>query len=133
MNPELEELQRKKTDLENELQSLSDQEKSLDDKIKTLEEKVAIQELDAQIKAKRDAVNQFETKVKELEDRLKAPGWKPEPPVQQQDQPQEPEFETLEEAPSPEMQDEIVLMEPGMESESPKTESSEPKKKRKFF
>jgi uncharacterized iron-regulated membrane protein len=68
--------------------------------------------------------------VKELEEKLKEPRWEPETPVQQQEQPAQSELEVTEEAPP---QEEIVLMEPGMEPDSPTTEHPEPKKKRKFF
>ena len=130
MNPEIEELHKKKAGLESELQSLTEQEQSLDDKVKTLEEKLAIQELNVKVKARQEAVNRFEARVKELEEKLENPQWEEATPAEWQEQPAmpepEPEPETVEETPP---QEEIGLIEP----ENLKPEHQEPKRKRKFF
>lgn len=126
MSQEIEELQRRKSDLENELQSLDDKEKTLDHKIKVLEEKVAIQDLNNRIKAKRDAVDQFETRVRDLEQKLEEPHWEPKAEAQVAE-PSPPEA-TAEEEP---IHEDAALIEPDL-PETPKTEH-EPRRKRKFF
>jgi len=75
---ELEELQSKKTRLEDESRSLEEKQKTLDERLKTLEEKLAIRDLEAKNQRMRDAVKDLESKVKELEGRLNSPPGKPE-------------------------------------------------------
>ena len=75
---ELEELQSKKTKLEDESRSLEEKQKTLDERLRTLEEKLAIRELEAKNQKMRDAVNDLESKVKELEGKLNSPPGKPE-------------------------------------------------------
>jgi chromosome segregation ATPase len=131
MNPEIEELQKKRAGLETELHSLTEQEQNLDDKVKILEEKLSIQDLNMKIEARRDTISQFEARVKELEEKLENP-WKEEAPAQWQEPTEqvamepEPEPEAVEEA---SLDEEIAVIEP----EAPKPEHQEPRRKRKFF
>ena len=50
ISPELEDLKRKKTELEGKLQSISDQEKTLRDDLEALEIKVEISQIEGDIK-----------------------------------------------------------------------------------
>jgi len=68
---ELEEMGTRKIELENELQSLNGREKTLIERISSIEEKMALHDLDKKVKAKREAVNQLECRIKELEAKLK--------------------------------------------------------------
>ncbi len=76
---ELEQIQKKKSELANELRSMEQREKALAEGIKILEEKFAIQELEEQVKAKRAALDRLESKRKELEKRIKEPQKNPQP------------------------------------------------------
>lgn len=73
LSTQLEQFQRKKAELKNELQSMEQREKALGETIKMLEEKMAIQELEEKVKAKRAVVERLESKKRDLVRRLKEP------------------------------------------------------------
>lgn len=70
---QLEELQRRKAELQNELRSLQEKKKILGAQEHLLEEKLAIQELEGKVRAGRSIVEQLEAKIVDLERRLKEP------------------------------------------------------------
>jgi hypothetical protein len=76
---ELEELQNKRTNLEEQSRSLEEKEKALEERVKIVEEKLAIQELEDHNQTKLDAVKNLEAKISELEKRLKKPFKEPQP------------------------------------------------------
>ena len=63
----LEELQKKKVKLKNELQSMEGKEKALGESVMIVEEELEIQELKEKIKAKRVVMEQLESMKKDLE------------------------------------------------------------------
>jgi len=73
MSTQLEELQKKKAQLENELGSFDGEIKTIGTSLEVLEEKVEIRELEDKIKAKRAVVEQLESKKRNLEDQLGKP------------------------------------------------------------
>lgn len=73
MSTELEELRKRKTQLENELRSFDEQEKAIGTSLRMLEEKMAVHELEEKVKAKRAAVEQLESRKRNLEDQLRKP------------------------------------------------------------
>lgn len=74
---ELEDIKRKKADLEFQLRSMEEREKALEERVKILEEKLEIQELEHHLKAKHKAVEHLESKARDLQKRLKNPQGKP--------------------------------------------------------
>jgi predicted RNase H-like nuclease (RuvC/YqgF family) len=70
---QLEQIQQKRAELENELRSLEEKEKNLGASIKITEEKRVIQELEEKVKAKRAVVEKLESKKRELEKKLGEP------------------------------------------------------------
>jgi chromosome segregation ATPase len=68
---ELGELRNKRARLEEESRSLEQEMTSLDNRMKTLEERIAIEELENSNKAKQEAIAQLNSKIAELEQRLK--------------------------------------------------------------
>lgn len=73
MLTEVEDPERKKVELEDELQLLTEREKALEEDVKTLEVEVAVRKLEEKIKAKQEAVEKLETKKSELEKEMKEP------------------------------------------------------------
>jgi predicted RNase H-like nuclease (RuvC/YqgF family) len=67
---EIEDLQKKKAELEFQLHSIEEKEKTLEERARLLEEKLAIQQLEEKLKTKTEVVEKLETKVNELEQRL---------------------------------------------------------------
>lgn len=70
---ELEELKNKRADLEEESRSLDEKEKTLEERVKILDERIAIQELEAHNQTMLNAVKGLESKIDELEKRLRKP------------------------------------------------------------
>ena len=68
---ELEKLQSKRAELEEESHSLKEEQKRLEYSVKILEEKVTIEEISGNNKAAKDAISKLEAKLSELESRLK--------------------------------------------------------------
>jgi len=73
LSAELEELLMKNAELKNKLQSIERTEKTLVIKMKVLEEKLTIQVLEQRIKTKLAVVEELQSKIRELENRLKIP------------------------------------------------------------
>ena len=125
---ELEELQRKKTQLQKTLHTLNEKETDLNARVKALQEKMAskdIEELEGKIDAKHDAIGKLESKIKELEESFKSADVKPKEPVKAQEK--RPETKPTEE--------QVVVMNPQI-AQGPsqkQSESEEQKKKRRFF
>jgi hypothetical protein len=71
---ELEQLQNRRAELEEESNSLGQQQQNLEIKVKTLEERIRISELENINKTRLEAITQLESKVGELEQRLKTGG-----------------------------------------------------------
>jgi hypothetical protein len=69
---ELEHLQNRRAELEEESNSLGQQQQNLEIKVKTLEERIRISELENTNKTRLEAITQLESKMGELEQRLKA-------------------------------------------------------------
>jgi hypothetical protein len=67
---ELEQLQRTRTQLEEEHRSLEEERKNLELRTKMLEEKITIQELKRDNKSNRESIGQLKTKMSELEHKL---------------------------------------------------------------
>jgi chromosome segregation ATPase len=67
---EIEDLQKKKAELEFQLRSIEEKEKTLEERARLLEEKLAIQQLEEKLKTKTEAVEKLETKINELEQKL---------------------------------------------------------------
>jgi uncharacterized coiled-coil protein SlyX len=68
---ELEELQNKKAKLEDESRTLKDEQTNLEQRIRVLEERVAVEVLKTNNKIAREAVSRLESKLNELEQKLK--------------------------------------------------------------
>ena len=146
---EFEKLQTKKAELEAESVSLKEKQKNMEDRMMILEEKIAIEELNNNNKATREAIAQLETKINGLETKLQKASQIPEPP--EPAAPKEPEPETAnapkEEAietaePAPEEFEEDVVTVTAIEEESlvenqeelgENIKAQQEKKKRKFF
>ena len=77
---DLEELQNKRTKLEEESRSLKEDQKDLEERVKVLEEKIAVEELKNSNKAACEAISHLESKINELEERLKKTSQVPETP-----------------------------------------------------
>lgn len=71
---EIEDLQKKKAELEFQLRSLGEKEKSLEEKARLLEEKLAIKELEQKLKLKTESIEKLEARINDLEQRLSASG-----------------------------------------------------------
>lgn len=79
MSKELEELQNKKTGLEEESRNLEEQQKNLTERVKALEEKVTIQGLEDGNQTKQKAIHELESKIDELEKKLRKTPWETTP------------------------------------------------------
>ena len=77
---ELEELQNKRAGLKEESRSLKEDQKDLEERVKVLEEKIAVEELKNSNKAACEAISHLESKINELEERLKKTSQVPETP-----------------------------------------------------
>jgi len=145
---ELEELQNKRAKLEEESRSLKEDQKDLEERVKVLEEKIAIEELKNSNKAACEAISQFESKINELEERLKKTSQVPETPkptkeiVSEVDETTEPTEEVtseVEETMPEEPEEEAVTVTALEDSITTSQEVGEDlkkpseKKKRKFF
>ena len=144
---ELEGLQNKKTGLEEESHSLKEEQQSLDERVKVLEEKIAIEELKNNNKATREAISQLESKIDELEQRLKETSKLPETRLADEIKPEvaktpEPKEETtlgIAEATTDETEEDVVTVMPleGAMATEQEEHSEDIKKqhgkKRKFF
>jgi len=145
---ELEELQNKRAGLKEESRSLKEEQKDLEERVKVLEEKIAVEELKNSNKAACEAISHLESKINELEERLKKTSQVPETPkptkeivseVDETTEPTEkvtPEIEeTMPEEPEEEavtvtaLEDSITASQEEVEDLKKPSE----KKKRKFF
>jgi predicted nuclease with TOPRIM domain len=88
MNPEIEEQQRRASDLKEQLRSLESDEKQLNEKVKLLETRLEVQGLEGKVKVKSDVIDQLRSKVSELEGRLTSGGTPPEPAAVQVNAPE---------------------------------------------
>jgi uncharacterized coiled-coil protein SlyX len=68
---EIEQLQNRRAELEQESHSLEEEQKNLEQRTKMLEERIAIQELNSGNKMKKEAISQLRSQMDELEQRLK--------------------------------------------------------------
>jgi len=68
---EIQDLQRKKAEMEFQLHSLTEKETMLEEKARMLEERLAMQDLEERLKVKHDCVENLENRVTDLEKRLK--------------------------------------------------------------
>lgn len=75
---ELAKLQNKRAGLEEESRLLEEKEKTLEERVKIVEESLAIQELEDRNQMKLNAVKELESKISELEKRLKKTPEEPE-------------------------------------------------------
>jgi len=132
----LEQLQKKKAELETTLKSLRDKEKTLGADVKILEEEVAIQEIEEQLKAKRAIVKRLETKQRGLKKRLKSPKKKAKkkaPAEEESEEQQEESESSLEWAEAPEPEELPEKPEELAEQLEAQFEEQMKKKKRKWF
>jgi|GEM_PF-1499027 predicted RNase H-like nuclease (RuvC/YqgF family) len=67
---EIEDLQKKKAELEFQLRSLEEKEKTLEERARLLEEKLAIKELEQKLRIKTESIEKLESRIGELEQRL---------------------------------------------------------------
>lgn len=150
---EIDELRNKKAQLEEESVQLDEKEKNLEERVQILEERIAIRGLEEHNQSKMDAIDSLETKMNELEQKLKSPL----PPTSKEPQP-EPEHEKeavtpMEEPPTEEVAEtaseehgaeeepaeDYVEVTPIEDVQTPQFEEAEQvrkqhdKKKRKFF
>lgn len=151
---ELEKLQEKRAELEAESHSLKEEQKKLECSIKILEEKVTIEEISDNNKAAKDAISKLETKLFELEKKLKtkpqAPPESPAPPPPKETKTEvsvapekpaekEPEFvEAAPEEPKENIEESGVTVtaiddEALVETQEAKSEKQQEKKKHRFF
>lgn len=72
MNPQIEEQQRRASDLKEQLRSLETEEKQLNERVQLLETKLEVQGLEGKVKVKNDALDQLRSKVADLESRMKS-------------------------------------------------------------
>lgn len=70
---ELEQLQRKKLELKDRLNSIEETEKTLVVRMKVLEERLVIQALEKQIQVKLASIEKLKSRMRELQDRLGKP------------------------------------------------------------
>ena len=145
---ELERLQAKRAELEAESRSLKEEQKNLKDRLLILEEEIAIEELEDNNKATREAIAQLESKMNDLEARLKpVPQIHETPPTATEvapevvAAPEKPEEALAPAETAPEEHEEDIVTvtaieEPMVESQEELGESlkkQQEKKKRKFF
>ena len=147
---EFEKLQTKKAELEAESVSLKEKQKNMEERMMILEEKIAIEELNNNNKATREAIAQLETKINGLETKLQKASQIPEPPEPaapaKEPEPataKAPEEEALAASePAPEEFEEDVVTVTAIEEESmventeelgENLKAQQEKKKRKFF
>lgn len=67
---EIEDLQKKKAELEFQLHSLEEKEKILEERARLLEEKLAIKELEQKVRIKTESIEKLESRISDLEHRL---------------------------------------------------------------
>lgn len=67
---EIQDLKKKKAELEFQLHSIEEKEKTLEEKAKLLEEKWEIHQLEEKIKIKTDGIQKLESRINELEQKL---------------------------------------------------------------
>lgn len=139
---ELEQLQDRRTKLEEESNSLEQQQRNLDSKVKTLEERIKINELESINKTKREAITQLESRINELEQKLKPQEETKSYESMDQDSLKTTEEvtttapETVEEEPANEVVDTGVIEDPMLAEQEEFSENlkrQNEKKKRKFF
>lgn len=145
---ELEELQNKRAGLKEESRSLKEDQKDLEERVKVLEEKIAVEELKNSNKTACEAISHLESKINELEERLKKTSQVPETPkptneiVSEVDETTEPTEEVtpeIEETMPEEPEEEAVTVTALEDSITASQEVGEDlkkpseKKKRKFF
>jgi len=70
---ELEDIEKKKAELEFQLCSMAEKERTLEERAKILEERLVIQELEEHLKVKHEVVERLEFKIRDLEKRLEGP------------------------------------------------------------
>lgn len=70
---EIEDLQKKKAELEYQLRSLEEKERTLEERARLLEEKLAIKELEQRLRIKTESIEKLEARINDLEQRLGAP------------------------------------------------------------
>ena len=95
---ELEQLKNRKAELEEESRLLDEKEKTLDERVKILEEKLAIQELEEHNRTMLNAIEGLESKISDLEKRLRETPMEPEIPTPKEEPPFE-AGETVQEEP----------------------------------
>jgi TolA-binding protein len=100
---ELEELQNRRTKLEDESRSLKDEQTNLEQRIRVLEERIAVEELKNNNNVAREAVVRLESKMSELEQRLRQVTQ-----VQEIAKPPEETIAEVHETPPPESTEEAV-------------------------
>ena len=85
---ELQDLRKKKAELEFQVHSLEKKERTLLERTQLMKEQLEIQELEDRLKTKHDTVEQLEVKIEEMERRVKENGNKPQctQPVEDQEQ-----------------------------------------------
>ncbi len=76
---QLEQIEKKRVELKNELQYIEQKERTLGESIRILEEKLAIRELEDRVKLKRQAMERLASRKRDLERRLSEPQPKPQP------------------------------------------------------
>jgi hypothetical protein len=149
---ELEELQNRKARLEEESNGLKTEQGNLEERVKVLGEKIAIEELKSNNKATSEAISKLESKIDELEQRLRQVSQTPgtphpinetvpkimEPPEPAEQNAPEPPIETTTEEPAEEedvvtvttLEDSAMVQQ---EEFSEDVKRRNDKKKRKFF
>jgi chromosome segregation ATPase len=147
---EIERLRAKRAELEAELRFLKDTKNNLENQVSVLEERIIIEELESENKAKQNTVIQLQSKMTQLENRLKAISQTQDSFTPQKETPRKvaatplpktAETHETDKPASDESQEEIIVVE-GIDSESlfeeqeeaaENTEKQQEKKKRKFF
>jgi hypothetical protein len=137
---ELEGLKNKRTQLEEESRSLEEQQKILEERLTIAEEKLAIQELEDNNRTRLEAVKNLESKIGELEKRLKKALKEPEAFVSKEEPKEQPTPEVTEAAPEEIVEGGVevtAIEEPAVSPQAEQLEEDQrrqrERRKRKFF
>jgi len=140
MSSKLEQLQTRKTGLEEESHSLEEKQKNLEERVKILETNIAIKELENKNYATREAIAHLESTINALEEKMNQFTKTPEPPVPwKEEQKQEQVSEIIETPPEEEAEETVTVtaIEDSPEQEQEEFEKSiikqHEKKRRKLF
>ena len=137
---QLEEIEKKRVELKNELQYIEQKERALGESIRILEEKLAIRELEDRVKLKRQAMDRLASRKRDLERRLSEPQPKPTSPTPHRP-PQTPTPQVAQKTAEPQRKEAMEVTvttdhprnQQSKKPERPKKKQKKEKQKRKWF